>query len=58
MPWDAIASAIVAFLRAIFGRKPKTPIKEVETAHEVEDKNRAALRDGDSAKRLLSDWSK
>jgi hypothetical protein len=32
--------------------------KQVRRSHEIEDKNRAALRDGDAGERLRDKWSR
>jgi hypothetical protein len=33
-------------------------LKQTETAHEIEDHNRAGLHDGDAAKRLHEQWQR
>ena len=38
--------------------QPKSAMEEVKDAHDIEDKNRATLNDGDAAKLLRDEFSK
>lgn len=66
MEWLAIAAAAIGTVIAIFtaGKKSaradalEKQVKQVEGAHEIENENRANLRDGDAAKRLRDEWSR
>lgn len=61
-----IIAAFLGIVAAIFNAGKKSEkadeivgeLKQVKNAHEIEDKNRANLHDGDAADKLRKDWSR